>query len=53
MSGLFKLFCHKSKRDTWERLRYTLLNKVFTPNLEFSPYSEVIHGSTTYKLTED
>ena len=25
---------------------------VFTSNLEFSPYSEVIHESTTFKLTK-
>ena len=26
---------------------------VFCPNLEFSPYSEVIHGGATFKLMKD
>ena len=46
-SGLLKLFCHGSKKDTQESLTYT---KVFTLNLEFSSYYEVIHGSATFKL---
>ena len=40
------------KRGTQENLIYTLLITVFTPNLEFYPYFEVIHGSKTFKLTE-
>ena len=47
-SGLFKLFFHSSKRDIWEHLIYAVMIKVFTPN--FSPYSKVILGSTTFKL---
>ena len=35
-SGFLKLFCHGSLRDT--------------PDFEFSPYSEIIHGSTTFTL---
>ena len=31
---------------------YGILIIVFTPNLEFSPYSEVIHKSTIIKLTK-
>ena len=31
-------------------LIYAKLIIVFTPNLEFSPYPEAIHGSTTFKL---
>ena len=37
------LFCRDSKRDTRERLIYAKPIILFTPNLEFSPYSEVIH----------
>ena len=33
-------------------LIYAKLIIVFTPNLEFPPYSEVIHGSTTFELTK-
>ena len=36
------LFCPGSKRDTPELLMYIKLIIVFTPNLEFSPNSEVI-----------
>ena len=50
--GLLKLFCCGSPRDTWDCLIYAKLIIVFTPHLEFSPYSEVIHGSTTFKLTK-
>ena len=49
---LFKLLCCDHKRDTQERLIYTELILVFTSNLEFSPYSEVIHRSITFKLTK-
>ena len=38
----FKLFCPGSKRDTQECLLYIKLTIVFTPNLEFFPYSEAI-----------
>ena len=48
----FKLLCRGSRMDTWERLLYRKLIIVFTPNLEFSPYSEVIHGNTTFKQTK-
>ena len=41
-SGLLKLFCPDSKRDTQEYLLYIKLIIVFTPNLEFFPYFEVI-----------
>ena len=51
-SGLLKLFCPGSQRHTQDCLIYAKLIIVFTPNLEFSPYSEVIHGSTTFKLTK-
>ena len=50
-SGLLQLFCCDSKRDKWEHLIYAKLIKILTPNLEFSPYSEVIHRSTTFNLT--
>ena len=33
-------------------LIYAKLTIAFPPNLEFSPYSEVICGSTTFKLME-
>ena len=33
-------------------LIYAKLIIVFPPNLELSPYSEVIHGSATFKLTK-
>ena len=49
---LLKLLCRDSQSDTREHLIYAKLIIVFTPNLEFSPYSEVIHGSTTFKLTK-
>ena len=41
-SRLLKLFCPGSKRDTQKCLLYIKLIIVFTPNLEFFPYSEVI-----------
>ena len=50
--GLLMLFCYGSKRDTQECLIYTKLFIVFTPNSDFSHYSEVIHGSTTFKVTK-
>ena len=40
------------KRDTQEHFLYARLVIILTPNLEFCPYSEVIHGSTTFKLTK-
>ena len=49
---MFDMVCRGSQRDTWDCFIYAKLIVVFTPNLEFSPYSEVIHGSTTFKLTE-
>ena len=52
ISGLFKLFSGGSQRDTRDCLIYAKLIIVFTPNLEFSLYSEVIQGSTTFKLTK-
>ena len=48
-SGLLKLFWYDSQRDTQVCAKLII---VFTPNLEFSPYLEVIHGSTTFKLTK-
>ena len=51
-SGLHKLFCHGSQSDTPDCMIYAKLIIVFTPNLEFPPYSEVIHGSTILKLTK-
>ena len=51
-SGLFKLFCSGSKRYTGKRLIHTKLIIVFILNLGFFPYSEVIHGRTTFKLTK-
>ena len=51
-SGLLKSFCNSSRRDTQERLLYVKLNIVFTSNLEFFHYSEVIHGSATSKITK-
>ena len=50
-SGLHKLFCHGSQRDTQDCLIYAKLIIVLTPNLELSPNSGIIHGSTTFKLT--
>ena len=44
------LFCHGFKRDALEHLIYVKLILVFTPNLKFPPYSELILGSTTFKL---
>ena len=41
-SGLLKLFCLGSKRNTQEYWLYVKLMIVFTPNFEFFPYSEVI-----------
>ena len=49
-SGLLKLFCHGSKKDTQESLIYTKLIIVFTPNFEFSPYYEVSYNNSYYKL---
>ena len=49
--GLLKLFGCGYQRDTVDCLIYAKLILAFTPNLEFSPYSEAIHGSTTFKLT--
>ena len=50
-SGLLKLFCHGSKRD--KRQRWYIQNDCSIHyKLEFFPYSEVIHGSTTIKLTK-
>ena len=49
-SGLLKFLCSGSQRVTWDCLIYAKLIIVFPPNLEFSPYLEVIHGSTTFKL---
>ena len=39
-------------RNAWKNLIYAKLIIVFTANSEFSPYSEVIDGSTTIKLTK-
>ena len=50
-SGLLKLFCRGFKTNTQERLICAKLIIVFTLNLEFSSYSEVIYGTTTFKLT--
>ena len=47
-----KLFCCGSQRDTWDCLIYAKLIRVFTPNLELSQYSEVKHGSITFKITK-
>ena len=49
VSGLLKLFCHGSKRDTLECLTYSKLIIVFTPNLQFYPFSEVMYGNTKFK----
>ena len=46
---LLKLFCHGSKR---ELLTYVKLVIEFTSILEFSPYFEVMHESTTSNLTK-
>ena len=51
-SGLPYLFCPGSERDTQDCWLYAKLIIVFTSNLEFSPDSEVIDGSTTFKLTK-
>ena len=40
----FKLFYLGSKKDTRKRLIYAKLMIVFTPNVEFCFYFEVIHG---------
>ena len=45
-------FCHGSQRDAQDCLIYAKLIMLFTPNLEFSPYSEVIHESTTLEVTK-
>ena len=37
-------------RNARERLIYAEMIIVFTPNLKFPLYSEVIHGSTIFKL---
>ena len=49
-SGLVKLFCCGSQRDTQDCLIHVKLIIVFTPNFQFSPIQRVIHGSTTFKL---
>ena len=51
-AGLIKLFCHGYQRDTRDCLIHDKLIIVFTPNLKVPPYSEVISGSTTFKLTK-
>ena len=51
-SGLGNFFYRISERDVQERLIYVTLIVVFTSNLEFSPYSEVMHWSATFKLTK-
>ena len=48
-SGLLKLFCHDSKRQR----DAGMFDIVFTPNLKFSPCSEVTQGSTKFKLGKD
>ena len=50
-SGLHKLFCHGSQSDTPDCMTYAKLIIVFTPNLEFPPYSEVIHIKANKMLT--
>ena len=45
-------FCCGSQRDTRDFSIYAKLIIVLTPNLELSPYSNVIHGNTTFKLTK-
>ena len=47
-----KLFYRGSQRDTQNCLIYAKLMIVFTPNLKFFPYSEIIHESTTFKITK-
>ena len=43
----FKLYkCYQIAK----RITYAKLIIIFTPNLAFFAYSEVIHGSTTFKL---
>ena len=58
VNGLLKLFCPDSMRDTWECLLYIKLIIVFTPNLEFVSYSEVmqymeIQHSSEQKYNKD
>ena len=45
-------FCCGSQRVTRDFSIYAKLIIVLTPNLELSPYSNVIHGNTTFKLTK-
>ena len=45
--GFLKLFCCGSQSDIRDCLIYAKLIIVFTPNLEFPPYLEAIHGSAT------
>ena len=47
-SGLLNLFYSGLKRDTLEWLLHAKLIIVFTS--KFFPYSEVMHGSTIFKL---
>ena len=51
-SGFLKFYCRGSQRDSRDFSIYTKLIIVLTPNLELSSYSNVIHGSTTFKLTK-
>ena len=44
-SGLLKFLCSGSQRVTWDCLIYAKLIIVFPPNLEFSPYLEVIQAN--------
>ena len=47
-------FCHGSKNNTQESLIYAkLIIYSITPNLEFSPYYEVIYRSATFKLAKN
>ena len=48
----FQLFWCGSWRNTRKSLLYARVMIVFTPNWEFFRYSEVIHGTTTFNLTE-
>ena len=50
--GCFAVVPLPYQGDTRDCLIYAKLIIIFTPNLEFSPYPEVIHGSTTFKLTK-
>ena len=46
------VFSRDSKKDRQESLIYTKLIKVFAPNLGFSPFYKVVHGSATFKLAK-